>query len=99
MAISLARAVTGRDGVLVFDGAYHGGPLSFTGPDRRLNLPFPWIVGEYNDVESARSLIEGHADGLACVLVEPMLGGGGCIPGTREFLSALRNVRSAVECC
>ena len=91
MVISIARAVTRRDGVLVFDGAYHGGPLSFTGPDRRLNLPFPWIVGEYNDVESARSLIKGHADGLACVLVEPMLGGGGCIPATREFLDALRN--------
>ena len=91
MAASLARAVTGRDGVLVFDGGYHGGPLSFTGPDRRLNLPFPWAVCEYNDTETARSLIEEHADGLACVLVEPMLGGGGCIPGTHAFLSALRD--------
>ncbi len=90
MAVSLARAVTGRGGVLVFDGAYHGGPLNFTGPDRRLNLPFPWIVTDYNDVESARSLIEEHAAELACVLVEPMLGGGGCIPGTRAFLNALR---------
>ena len=90
MAASLARAVTGRGGVLVFDGAYHGGPLSFTGSDRRLNLPFPWIVGQYNDAESARSLIEGHAEELACVLVEPMLGGGGCIPGTHGFLRALR---------
>jgi len=35
MAVSLARAVTGRDGVLVFGGGYHGGPLSFTGADRR----------------------------------------------------------------
>ncbi|MCY3613149.1 MAG: aminotransferase class III-fold pyridoxal phosphate-dependent enzyme [Gemmatimonadetes bacterium] len=91
MAVSLARAVTERDAVLVFGGGYHGGPLSFSGPDRRLNLPFRWIVGEYNDAESARSLIEAHADELACVLVEPMLGGGGCIPGTREFLSALRD--------
>ena len=91
MAVSLARAVTGRDKVLVFDGGYHGGPLSFMGPDRRLNLPFQWIVGEYNDAESARSLIHAHADELACVLVEPMLGGGGCIPGTRVFLSALRD--------
>ena len=91
MAVSLARAVTGRDGVLVFDGGYHGGPLNFTGPDRRLNLPYRWIVGEYNDAASARALIETHADDLACVLVEPMLGGGGCIPGTRVFLSALRD--------
>jgi len=91
MAVSLARAVTERDAVLVFDGGYHGGPLSFSGPDRRLNLPFRWIVGEYNDAESARSLIEAHGDELACVLVEPMLGGGGCIPGAREFLSALRD--------
>lgn len=91
MAVSLARAATQRDAVLVFDGGYHGGPLSFSGPDRRLNLPFPWIVGEYNDAGSARSLIEAHGDKLACVLVEPMLGGGGCIPGTRAFLSALRD--------
>ena len=91
MAVGLARAVTGREAVLVFDGGYHGGPLSFSGPDRRLNLPFRWIVGEYNDVGSARSLIEAHRDELACVLVEPMLGGGGCIPGTRAFLSALRD--------
>ena len=91
MAITLARAVTGREGVLVFDGGYHGGPLSFSGPDRRLNVPFPWMVAEYNDAEAARSVIEAHADGLACVLVEPMLGGGGCIPGTRAFLGALRD--------
>ena len=91
MAASLARAVTERDAVVVFDGGYHGGPLSFTGADRRLNLPFPWVVCEYNDAESARSLIEERAGELACVLVEPMLGGGGCIPGTRAFLSALRD--------
>lgn len=91
MAVSLARAVTEREAVLVFNGGYHGGPLSFSGPDRRLNLPFPWIVGEYNDAGSARSLIEAHRDELACVLVEPMLGGGGCIPGTRAFLTALRD--------
>lgn len=90
MATSLARAVTGRDGVLVFDGGYHGGLLSFTGGDRRLNIPFPWVVCDYNDVESARSLIEEYGNGLACVLVEPMLGGGGCIPATHAFLSALR---------
>ncbi len=94
MAVSLARAVTGRGGVLVFDGGYHGGPLSFTGPDRRLNLPFPWMVAEYNDAEAARSLIAEHAAKLACVLVEPMLGGGGCIPGSREFLNALRDATS-----
>ena len=98
MAVSLARAVTGRDKVLVFDGGYHGGPLSFMGPDRRLNLPFQWIVGEYNDAESARSLIHAHADELACVLVEPMLGGGGCIPGTRVFLSALRGRDGTQRC-
>ena len=91
MAASLARAVTGRDAVVVFDGGYHGGPLSFTGADRRLNLPFQWVVREYNDAESARSLIDERAGELACVLVEPMLGGGGCIPATRAFLSALRD--------
>ncbi|MXX54289.1 MAG: aminotransferase class III-fold pyridoxal phosphate-dependent enzyme [Gemmatimonadetes bacterium] len=91
MAASLARAVTGCDGVLVFDGGYHGGPLSFTGTDRRLNIPFPWIVCDFNDMESAPSLIRELGGELACVLVEPMLGGGGCIPGTHAFLAALRD--------
>ncbi len=90
MALGLARAVTGREAVMVFEGGYHGSVLNFSGPDRRLNVPSSWILGAYNDPSRASATIADRAGDLAAVLVEPMLGGGGCIPGTVEFLEALR---------
>lgn len=90
LALSLARAVTGRDGVLVFGGAYHGGILVFAHGVSPLNPPFRWIVGEYNDAAGARRLVDEHAHQLAAVLVEPLQGAAGVIPGDREFLETLR---------
>ena len=46
------------------------------------------VIGDYNAVESTRALIRAHE--LAAILVEPMLGSGGCIPASREFLAMLR---------
>jgi glutamate-1-semialdehyde 2,1-aminomutase len=48
------------------------------------------VVCPYNELELARKLIEGHADELAAVIVEPVLGSMGMIPATREFLEMLR---------
>jgi glutamate-1-semialdehyde 2,1-aminomutase len=89
MAISVARAITGRSRVMVFDGGYHGSAFSFRGSNP-LNAPFDWIVATYNDVESSIAQIEGNGAQLAAVIVEPMLGGGGAIPASEEFLHALR---------
>src|SRR5262249_48716831 len=61
LALSLCRAVSGRLGVLVFAGAYHGGILSFAHGTSLLNAPFDWIVGDYNDTVAATQLIEEHA--------------------------------------
>ena len=55
LALSLARAVTERSGVLVFAGAYHGGILLFAHGVSPLNPPFTWIVGEYNDSAARRA--------------------------------------------
>ena len=90
MAISAARAFTGRDAVMAFEGGYHGGVLYFAAPSP-LNAPFPMVMGRYNDAEQARALIRANAARLACVIVEPMMGSGGCIPAGREFLSVLRD--------
>jgi len=90
MALSAARAFTGRDRVLAFRGGYHGGLLTFTAGPSPVNAPYDVLLGEYNDVASTRALVREHADALACALVEPMLGSGGCIPGDPAFLSALR---------
>ncbi len=90
MALAAALAMTGRDKVLVFGGAYHGGVLKFPAGGSPLNVPYDFVLGEYNDVEGTAELIRGAADELAAVLVEPLLGAGGNIPGSREFLDMLR---------
>jgi glutamate-1-semialdehyde 2,1-aminomutase len=94
MAVSAARAITGRDKVLVFSGGYHGGVFYFRGKGSVINAPFEFLLGEYNDIAGARALVEPHRDNLAAILVEPMLGGSGCIPATREFLAELRALAS-----
>jgi glutamate-1-semialdehyde 2,1-aminomutase len=90
MAVSAARAYTGRDRMLAFRGGYHGGLLTFTSGPSPVNAPYDVLLAEYNDASGARALVREHGESLACVLVEPMLGSGGCIPGDPEFLGALR---------
>jgi glutamate-1-semialdehyde 2,1-aminomutase len=89
-ALSTARAVTGRDKVMVFAGAYHGGLLWFPNGPGALNAPVPVVIAPFNDGERTLRLIEENADSLAAVLIEPMMGGGGCLPASRAFLTALR---------
>ena len=91
MAVSLARAVTGREKVLVFAGGYHGGVLAFAHGGSPINAPFDFVVGDYND-PGAAALV---TDDVAAVLVEPMQGSGGVIPGDRAFLQALRDAATA----
>src|SRR5271154_4694073 len=90
MAVSLARALTGRGKILVFAGGYHGGVFYFRGKGSKVNAPFEFLVGDYNDTAGPRALVEPHRGNLAAILIEPMLGGSGCIPATREFLADLR---------
>jgi glutamate-1-semialdehyde 2,1-aminomutase len=85
-AITTARMHTGRSKVLVFHGGYHGGVLFFATGGAPWNAPYPFVVAPYNDLAGATALIEEHADDLAAVLVEPMLGSGGCIPAEPAFL-------------
>jgi glutamate-1-semialdehyde 2,1-aminomutase len=86
-AITTARQFTGRSKVLVFHGGYHGGVLFFSGGGAPWNAPYPFVVAPYNDLEATTALIEEHADDLAAVLIEPMLGSGGCIPAESDFLN------------
>ena len=96
MALSAARAFTGRDRVLAFHGGYHGGLLTFTAGLSPVNAPYDVVLAEYNDAAAARALLREHAGSIACVLVEPMLGSGGCIPGDPAFLSVLRETTRQV---
>lgn len=50
------------------------------------------LVLPFNDLAATTALIEQHAQDLALVLIEPMLGFAGAIPAEREFLEGLRAV-------
>jgi glutamate-1-semialdehyde 2,1-aminomutase len=90
MALAAAKAFTGRRKIMVFEGGYHGGVLSFPPGGSRTSVPHEFIVAPYNDRDAAMRLIRAAGDDLAAVLVEPMLGAGGCIPAEPEFLGTLR---------
>jgi glutamate-1-semialdehyde 2,1-aminomutase len=85
-AITTARMHTGRQKILVFHGGYHGAVLFFSAGGAPWNAPYPFVVAPYNDLSRTAALIDEHANDLAAVLVEPMLGSGGCIPAEPEFL-------------
>ena len=91
MALSAARAFTGRNAILAFEGSYHGSVLSFGAYGNRMNVPLDWVMGRYNDIEGTRALIEENRDSLAAIIIEPMTGSGGCIPAEPEFLQMLRD--------
>jgi glutamate-1-semialdehyde 2,1-aminomutase len=93
-ALSGARAATGRSHILVFEGAYHGGMLSFAHGSSPMSIPFPYVFGRYNDLEGTQALIERHAHELAAIVIEPMMGAGGCIPAEPDFLAGLREAAS-----
>ncbi|HET6618902.1 MAG TPA: aminotransferase class III-fold pyridoxal phosphate-dependent enzyme [Dongiaceae bacterium] len=89
-AIQTVRAATGRPAIMTFEGAYHGGVLYYRNGGAPLNLPIPTVTATYNDANGVEEKIRTHAHELAAVIVEPMMGGGGCIPAERDFLVALR---------
>lgn len=94
MAINVARHVTGRDRVLVFEGAYHGGLLYFGPTGAGLRAPFDYVWARYNDLASVSEALDRHGAEVACLLVEPMMGSGGCIPAAPGFLAGLRDLCS-----
>lgn len=90
LALAAATAHTGRDAVLAFRGGYHGSVLSFGDGAFPLNVPHRFVLGDYNDVTGTDRLIDRRGADLAAILVEPVLGSGGCLPADREFLELLR---------
>jgi len=103
-AIRLARAFTGQQSILKFDGCYHGHADSFLvkagSGVATLGLPnSPGVPGElagltatarYNDLDSARTAAENASGGIAAIIVEPVVGNAGFIPPAEGFLDGLR---------
>ena len=101
MAVATAMAWTGKNKILVFQGGYHGATLSFRIPpvgvtQTSVNLPHEWVIGTYNDIEKTQAVLSAiPADSLAAIIVEPMLGNAGAIPGSLPFLQFLRSYASS----
>lgn len=105
-ALRLARAVTGRDLLIKFDGCYHGhgdsflvkagsGALTHGAPDSPgvpRALAELTLVAQYNDLESVERLFLQYADRVACVFVEPVAGNIGCVLPAEGFLEGLRDL-------
>lgn len=91
MALAVALHHTGRTKIIVFDDGYHGGVLSF-GHGNAMNVPHDFVQLPFNDLAAVQAALgpsEGESE-IACVLVEPMQGSGGCLPAADGFLAGLR---------
>ena len=96
LAITVARVFTRRSKVLVMNGGYHGAVFGFAGGGSPVNAPFEYVLAPYNDIEATRALIAQHAADLAVVILEPMMGSGGCIIAEPAFLAMLREETTRV---
>lgn len=90
MTLALATHHTQRSRIVVFEHGYHGGVLTFTDRPSPIDVPHDWLVLPYNDADAVDQAFREHGDEVAAVLVEPMQGSAGCIPGDPEFLRLLR---------
>src|SRR5690606_13747246 len=90
-AIQTARAVTGKNKVVVFEGGYHGGVFIFGGAPSPLTAPFDFIVAPYNDWDGTLALLQADKEDIACVIIEAHQGSGGCIPAKQAFLKHIEN--------
>ena len=101
MALAGARVYAQRKGrtkatkVMVFHGGYHGGVLYFVTGGSPVNVPYEYLVAPYNDIEGTRALLARHGEELFAVLLEPMQGSHGCLPGDVGFLKMVREETKA----
>jgi glutamate-1-semialdehyde 2,1-aminomutase len=105
-AVRLARAFTGRDSILKFEGCYHGHADSFLvragsgvatlglpdSPGVPASLAALTLTTPFNDLAAARELVGRNTGELAAIIVEPIVGNSGFIPPDPGFLEGLREL-------
>jgi len=105
-AVRLARAATGRDLLIKFDGCYHGHSDSFLSeagsglatlgiaacPGVPQALAALTLNTPYNDAAAVEKLFDQNRDKIAAVIVEPVAANMGVVPPAEGFLQSLRDL-------
>ena len=105
-AIRLARAATGRNLIVKFEGCYHGhadGLLVKAGSGvATFGIPgsagVPDAIAHltmalpYNDLTAVEAAFAAHPGQIAAVILEPVVGNAGCVPPGDGYLDGLRAI-------
>ncbi len=105
-ALRLARAYTGREIIVKFDGCYHGhvdsllikagsGALTHgepTSPGVSSAAAAQTRTCPYNDLEALKDLFAGEGEQVAAVIIEPVAGNMGCVPPREGYLQGVREL-------
>ncbi len=107
-ALRLARAFTGRDKIVKFQGGYHGhadallvaagsGAMAHGVPDSAgvtASFAQDTLIAQFNDLDSVEAHYVAYPDQIACVIAEPVAGNMGVVPPQPGFLEGLRELTS-----
>jgi glutamate-1-semialdehyde 2,1-aminomutase len=105
-AIRVARAATGRERIIKFEGCYHGhsdgllvkagSGLATFGLAGSAGVPQEiahWTLPlPFNDLAAVEEAFARHKNEIACVIVEPVVGNMGCVPPAPGYLEGLRRI-------
>jgi glutamate-1-semialdehyde 2,1-aminomutase len=105
-AIRLARAATGRELIVKFEGCYHGHADSFlskagsglatlgisASPGVPQAVAGLTLDAPYNDLAAIERIFQTHGSGIAAVIVEPVAANMGVVPPAPGFLEGLRKL-------
>ena len=105
-AIRLARAATGREKIIKFDGCYHGhsdgllvragsGGMTLGIPDSAgvpASLAAMTVIARYNSIESVGGCFEANPGSVAAVIVEPVAANMGVVSPVPQFLKELASI-------
>jgi glutamate-1-semialdehyde 2,1-aminomutase len=105
-AVRLARAWTGKNKIIKFEGCYHGHADIFLikAGSGALTMGIPGspgvadrivedtLIAQYNDIDSVERLFSKNKDDIAAVIVEPVAGNMGVVLPEDQFLQGLREL-------
>ncbi len=104
-AIRLARAFSGKDDIIKFEGCYHGhsdsllvksgsGLATFGQTSSKgviTDIAKHTLVAKYNDLDSVKHCLT-LSNNIGAIIIEPIAGNMGLVPATKDFLQGLREI-------